>query len=507
MHTPTTRKQEIIRTIIVFTIMPLAVISIVSLLAFYMLGYRIDFSERSIEQGGLLQVSTRPNGASVSIDGERRFTSPGRADLSSGSHTLKFTKEGYRPWVKKITINPGEVRWENYIRLLPEAIDEEVVQKYKTVSSTAVSSGGNRIAIIKDQTKPSITVEDITKQETTTRDVVIPETVYTKNENKDSKHSFHTPTWAPRGDRFILLLHSFENGSEWLYVDTIEPEKSKNLSTIAGMKINDIQFLRSEDNAFLVLTKADVRILDANNDTLSAPKIRNVQRFKYGYDGYVTYATVPDYDKKIQKLGYWSHRSNTNKIVETIALSEAYDSNELPVAMLYIGKYEDTYYMVTQNKRQVSVDRVRLSDDEDGQIEKTNLYMTKTEGTPSYIGFSPSGRFVSIVYDTVLKNYDIELDELHELTVEQPTLAVQSQVQDMAFSEKDYKIHWIDDFMFRSDRKGMLRFSEYDGQNANDIVRYDNKKSVTISRNNEFLYYFAQDKDGAIELRRIRLLL
>jgi len=58
--------------------------------------------------GGLV-VDSRPPGASVTIDGARRGTTPLTIEsLAPGPHTVLIERPGYRPWSTTINVKAGE---------------------------------------------------------------------------------------------------------------------------------------------------------------------------------------------------------------------------------------------------------------------------------------------------------------------------------------------------------------------------------------------------------------
>ena len=60
-HQPSKRKL-LIRRIVSYGFMTVAVVVLVTVLVFVMLGYRYNGNDGKIEQGGLVQFDTQPNG-------------------------------------------------------------------------------------------------------------------------------------------------------------------------------------------------------------------------------------------------------------------------------------------------------------------------------------------------------------------------------------------------------------------------------------------------------------
>lgn len=57
---------------------------------------------------GTLDVSTRPSGARVSVDGREQALSPAAVQLDAGVHLIRLTSAGFEPWESRIVIRAGE---------------------------------------------------------------------------------------------------------------------------------------------------------------------------------------------------------------------------------------------------------------------------------------------------------------------------------------------------------------------------------------------------------------
>jgi len=57
-----------------------------------------------------LDCSSSPPGADIEIDGTFVGNTPSSASVAPGDHTITITKEGYRPWERKIKVSTGNVK-------------------------------------------------------------------------------------------------------------------------------------------------------------------------------------------------------------------------------------------------------------------------------------------------------------------------------------------------------------------------------------------------------------
>lgn len=64
---------------------------------------------------GSIQVNSTPTGAAISLDGQDtgKTTNATLTDVSSGTHTLKLVKQGYKVWEDTVTVNKGSTTHVN----------------------------------------------------------------------------------------------------------------------------------------------------------------------------------------------------------------------------------------------------------------------------------------------------------------------------------------------------------------------------------------------------------
>src|SRR5690606_25865776 len=88
-----------------YGIMTLSTIVLTVVLIFVALGYRFDQRDLTFDQGGLVQFRSAPEGAAITIDGQRQsIKTPEKANLDAGQHTFGMDLTGYRPWQKTVSL-------------------------------------------------------------------------------------------------------------------------------------------------------------------------------------------------------------------------------------------------------------------------------------------------------------------------------------------------------------------------------------------------------------------
>jgi PEGA domain len=57
----------------------------------------------------LVQVSSHPSGADITIDGDYAGSTPSQIKLKPGTHAIKITKKGFQPWERSIKMEARRV--------------------------------------------------------------------------------------------------------------------------------------------------------------------------------------------------------------------------------------------------------------------------------------------------------------------------------------------------------------------------------------------------------------
>lgn len=116
----------------------------ISIVSFFIRGYRVDVNTKTITTTGLLAANSIPKGASVYIDDKLVTATDDTINLPPGEYIIKIVKDGYFSWEKKVTIKK-EVVYQSGAELFSNTPD------LKTLTSTgainpSLSLDGQKIA-------------------------------------------------------------------------------------------------------------------------------------------------------------------------------------------------------------------------------------------------------------------------------------------------------------------------------------------------------------------------
>jgi len=184
MYRKPSKRQQTIRLVVVYSVMVAAVLVLVSFVTLLMLGYRFNMDDGRLEQYALLQFSSSPSGATVSIDGEPiNSKTPNKATVKSGIHDIKMWREGYKTWTKHVDIKPGTVKWITYPLLIPERINIETVKTYEKVYSSLASNDKEKILVQEDESKPIFSLVEIDSEKIQSSVLTIDQSIFSASKN------------------------------------------------------------------------------------------------------------------------------------------------------------------------------------------------------------------------------------------------------------------------------------------------------------------------------------
>ena len=102
MYDPTEKRRQRIKLTFTYAVMVLITLSLVVVAVFFAQGYRYNGYDGKIEQGGMIQFDSAPNGANIQLDAVKLANRTAtRITATSGEHTITISRDGYASHKKR----------------------------------------------------------------------------------------------------------------------------------------------------------------------------------------------------------------------------------------------------------------------------------------------------------------------------------------------------------------------------------------------------------------------
>lgn len=489
MYRQPSKRTQLWKLVTVYSLMSIAVVALVSVLVFFMLGYQFNRTDGKIEQGGLVQFNTQPSGADVTIDGKNLGTrTASRKTMNTGQHFITMQRQGYTTWQKSVDVVAGSVLWLTYARLVPNDLKPANVASFPVISSTASSPDNKWMAIKEDPTTPVIRLANLAQDQVEVTTLELPAATYTAP-SPDKTQSFSLETWNP-SSRFILVKHTYDDAKiEWIVVDSQNVAATKNVTTALGVQATKLVFSGNNTSILYALADNSVRKIDLGATTLSGPLVSNVAEFALYDNSTIVYTTLIDATTKMRSVGYFDEGATKPRIIRS------YSDNGEASLHIAVGKYFDDYFVAVAYDQSVEIMKGDLPrSDTTTPSALTAVGTMSVPGGVRDLSIMTSGRFIVAQTANAYIVNDLELEKT-------TTTALKGD------DTTNRPLRWLDGYTIWSDRSNVLRTYEFDGANQHEIMPVAPGFSVTYSPNSKYLYGVIKSSDDKFHLQRVQMIL
>lgn len=469
-------RHQSFRVIISETIMVLAVIIMVAVLALVVSGYWLN-SDFKVERQGMLQINSIPTGANVAVDGNAPWyqrTNTSKV-LSSGEHRIVLTRDGYDTWSKTVSINEGLLYRLQYPRLFLLDRDRESVYDTAGATFATVSKDNNTMLLAGKTTTWTLLNLDSDQLEAKSLDVA-PYFILTSLADGAETGLFTgqivSVQWS--GDNNHALVEATASGqTEWVLLDIKTPKNSINLTREFATTFTDMRIFDNSAGSLLALRNGNLHKIDVSARAVSAAIVRDVASYNfYGQD------IVFINNKSFGIIRPGDTEPTVIKPLTTSSTADTSDDSDdttpaltIPIdttSHAYLSRFYDAKYLTVVTGDQLAVYR----------------YDDYTEFASLEIGFAPaevkvgvSGDFVFMRTDTSVATFDMESQRLSSWSL------------DVAH------YNWLDNNMLYTVAGGSLAVYDYDGLNRRVLSEHTSSHFPVVITRNRWLYYF---EDGEI---------
>lgn len=455
-------RRQSLRVLISESIMVIAVIATVSVLAFVVSGYWVG-SGFTIERQGLAQIYSSPTGADVEIDGEtsswlqRTNTSK---TLSAGEHTITLSKEGYDTWSRTITINEGLLYRLHYPRLFLKNRTEESALA-SSANFAAISPDRNTILLINNTTTWqtfNLDSDSATPQPLKLAEILPFSSVATgasgglfSGEIKDAK-------WASDNEHVLLKIE--DNGAvNWLVLNIKNPSSSVNITKAFNADFSEVEILDSSANNLLVVLNQNLHRIDVGAKQISAILVEKILSFDYHNQNLVFIAEKVTADSE-EPYYVGLNQLGSSEIKTLAALSNS--------AKIITMKFYDDEYIGILDGASFSLYLKR----DFGKKAEFSLTFA-----PEELKVGENGEFVIMNAGGHIATLDMEAMDVSEWSIEADNF------------------DWLDGSMLYAVKDGILNVYDFNGLNHRTLSSNVSAHFPVTITSDKYLYYF---RDGTL---------
>lgn len=457
------KRLQSIRVIISEAIMVIAVILAVIVLGFLVSGYWIN-SNFEVERQGLLQISSIPTGANISIDGnesswlERTNTSK---VLSSGEHTILLSKEGYDSWTKTINIQEGLLYRIHYPRLFPNEREKENVLNVANTSITSVSPDHNYILLINNTNGWSIInldSENIKPIKLSVSELFSDTATNNSSQENPITEKILDIKWDYDCNH-VLAKTKVNDKIEWVLIDIKNTKNSINLTRDFGNDFSEVQILDNSSNNLIAVQNNNLHKINVSDKILSNVLVKNIVSFDHFNQNEIIFSTKNSLPESEEKYYVGIIKIGDNKITKL--------KDTTTPAKVTLSKFYDDKYVTILEDNQVSLYKY------DNFIKVSDFELSFI---PNTMKVGHSGEFIIMTLGSQIATLDMESTSMIE------------------WSTDNDIYNWIDNDMIYSVSNNSLIVYDYDGFNrriiANDVL----ENSPSAITGDKWLYYFNNEE-------------
>ena len=504
MHRTHSPRRELAIRVLKYLIMILLILGGVILSLFWAMGYRFNFGDRQISRIALLQFGSFPNNANIDINGSRISAStPTRLNVGAGEITVQFSRDGYRNWQRTVYMSPGQVKWLNYARLIPNTITTNTIHEFTDVKQMLVSPDRNWLAIRTSDGRYEYNHEQLYYNEVSYEmpltlilaDISNPENVRFSNLEVPAgrirtpvgyqTEKFEIIEWGS-DSRHILARHVVGELEDFLLIDRRNPSQTRNLSQNLNQNdteatLHNMRFAANSRDGLWALSSDDnclVRITPSNNFISEAIEC-GISDFVTSSDNKIAFVSIASTGAGSESE--LERKSQTVKVYDGRSVTSVREFDESAVLMIAMTRFNRQDFLAISEGEIVKIHKNPVQN-----LISSQIYLSSPGGI-DWLSVSPGGRFLAAGRHGRIVSYNFE------------------NHSDYSFEINDSAApHWLDGYRLITSNNGQIQMIEFDGANRENIV--SGFGQVTLSRNERFLFSLG-DLNGGVVLQRSRLVI
>ena len=469
-----------------------AVIAIVFLMMLVAMGFKFN-DEGNLEQSGLLQLTSIPGSAKVTIDGNELLM-PTKINklLSIGEHDVKVTKTGYDTWNSTIKIDSGLLTEINWVRLFPLNPKTSDVDTFATAPTLVSASNSRKYMLVAEENNDHFDLLSLQEEKIKSTSIAFSDFIsIAPNEDGSTTPAkaseFNVVAWN-NNDNKILMKYSRNNEINWVLVNAAKPKESLNLTSIYNKKFVQVLFENDSATKAWALSGDELYQLDLSNKSITGPIATKVQKIANNGDVVAYIATsdevliddtktidsevAVDDDTTANKIFIYKDGEESATIVADLGSTEA-------SSMLEMGTHWSSNWLAYNIGAKMYIRSGVYPSYNKNSLEDFQIkYEKDISHAPVATDKNVDQRIIMLAESNKVTAFDLE------------TKAMYSYETDGIISD----FTWLDNYMLWQQKDTKLVVWDFDGNNHREIVQklYGNYPTM-ISANNKYLYYFTSE--------------
>lgn len=449
--------------IVSITAIIIIVIGTLILVAFAQ-GYNYDALHNQIYKTGLVLIDSSPNNAEIFLNSKiiNKKTPYRYSGAPAGNLVVELKKEGYRDWLKKSVVIPGEVTFVNYSLLLPSVLEQKPINEDIIFSDIVKAENNNKVI---GASNKSLAIYSVSEDDTIKPIYTVPQS----NDPNTQVVEIFGVQLSRDGQRLLFKQKLSNSTIQTIVLDT-SSSKTINLTQEFGFSFNDIRFNPKNSSELFWLESGVLKKIQLNGNSITSNIIDSIFQLEIEEDRLMIVKQDPIQKQLANLLSYDLSGANEILISQIEFDPKGYD-------ILFVqSRYAEYLSLVFKSS---------------SRAELTKNPYQKSSGSKStkQIGsnvlnqsINPNSRFLVYNQNNILRSLDLEFnqDESYEANL----LGLQSW-------------SWYDDYHLVIQQNNTIRFLDYDGQNnylltpINDVVDFGiqpSQKSILPLNNTGKLY-------------------
>lgn len=501
-------RRRHIRLIITEVLMSLSVLFLIGFLTLVVMGYTFNLREiggsgEVVERSGLVQVSSLPTGATIYIDGETSllFATNASRTVLAGEHEISLAKGGFDGWKKTINVTEGMMYRLNYPRLFKEEREVETALEFletDKVELATVSPNNEKMAILLNGQLYIVNLNDNAPEMKKLE-------ILDDSSNVVKITTLSPVAWSGNSEK---MLAETEEG--WVIINTRNAKETVWLSKLLEAEkatVRDIKFESEAGDRLLILTgEKELREFNVRDKKLSEALVSGVEKFDN--DGERVAYLTREISEEVRETSGAEATLTGVRLDTVVGEARAYrvgEENSFLISRIYgdvdykitefriaTMRYFQESYVAIASKRGSSLLIYKKNGwvNADGDMEEF-YFGGRTIASKALEKRGKGMVFESVGTDGMRSVFDIEA------------------VGETVIEKREGEEGWIDEYLrYNISEAGALSVRDYDGLNGRELVPSGvlSGRTVAISGNNRYLYYFVKDSEtGAEKLVRERI--